>query len=356
MKNKQVYVATFCTKTSIGSMLQAYGLKYALKELGYKSSVICKRSDNYQPTAKPKTIKAAAKFIFNLFIKEQVQQRDRKRLHFIDSYMDMEYFEEYSQLKKYQNVDTDSTVFLAGSDQIWNPVNCDPLFFLEFAAGHRCVSYAASMGNTQISVEKQAFFSNHLERFAHISVREQDAKTVLMQYTDKEICVHIDPVFLVEQSAWRAIEQPYRGITEKYILMYMLYWDESVREEVKTLKEQTGLPVYAVTSGLSRVYADKRFYDVGVEEFLWLIDHAEYVITSSFHGAAFATIFHKKYAPIINPNLPSRLTNLLETLSVPIVAPHNLCTSEAFDYEQIDRRICEEREKGLHYLERTVSE
>ena len=134
----------------------------------------------------------------------------------------------------------------------------------------------------------------------------------------------------------------------------MLYWDESCKEKIKSVKKKTGLMVCAIADGLSRVYADKVLYDVGVEEFLWLVDHAEYVITSSFHGTAFATIFNKKFSAIINPNAPSRIANLLQKLKLPLVDIENLPISSDFRYEVTNQLIEKEKEKSIEYLKRVI--
>ena len=134
----------------------------------------------------------------------------------------------------------------------------------------------------------------------------------------------------------------------------MIYWHPSCKAQLQELKRRTGLPVYAVCSGLSRVYADKKLFDVGVEEFLWLVDHAEYVVTSSFHGAAMSTIFGKKFAAVVNPGAPSRLRNLLQTLDIPEVPIRELDCAGDFDYTVIRTRMAEERARGLQYLKEAV--
>jgi hypothetical protein len=71
-----------------------------------------------------------------------------------------------------------------------------------------------------------------------------------------------------------------------------LYWDKSLNKQIKKLKKDSGYKVIGVfTSGFNRVCCDIKLRDVGVDEFLWLVDNAEAVITSSFHGAVFSTIF-----------------------------------------------------------------
>ena len=89
---------------------------------------------------------------------------------------------------------------------------------------------------------------------------------------------------------------------------------------------------------------------------MWLVDHAEYVITSSFHGVALSTIFNKKFAAIINPSSSSRIKNLLDTLSIPEVSIRELDRTDRFDYDKICMRISEERVRGMKYLKEVVGE
>ena len=44
--NRKLYVVTYCTYKSLGSVLQAYGLKTALKSLGCESTIISNKKAN----------------------------------------------------------------------------------------------------------------------------------------------------------------------------------------------------------------------------------------------------------------------------------------------------------------------
>ena len=198
-------------------------------------------------------------------------------------------------------------------------------------------------------------FRRLMQRLDRISVREAQCKEALQPLTEKEIAVHIDPTFLLDTETWRQYEKQY-PICGPYILVYMIYWDPACKAQIQELKRKTGLPVYAVCSGLSRVYADKQLFDVGVEEFLWLVDHAEYVVTSSFHGAAMSTIFGKRFAAVLNPGSPSRIRNLLQTLGIPEVPIQELDGAEGFDYTAIRTRMAEERARGMQYLKEAINE
>ena len=342
---KFIKIVTYCTDSSIGSILQSFGLKSALSHIGVESKILLEKTADKKEDYHLFNIKSAIRQGFKLMIKRKLTVAKKKRNNFIATNIDIEYYGNSWNV----NCAEDSLCYLAGSDQIWNPNKCYPPFFLDFAENKKRISYAASMGSTVIPDEKKEEFIRLLNNFETISVRERECAEVIRDLTGKEASVHIDPTFLISFDEWRTYEKKY-DIKEPYILLYMIYWDESLKEKVKALSQRTGLKVYTIKNGLSRAYGDKILYDVGIDEFLWLVDHAEYVVTSSFHGVAMATIFNKKFSAVVNPASPSRIENLLRVLSIPHVDIDDLDSADNFDYTVINQKILEERERGIEYL------
>lgn len=350
---KNLKIVTYCTWTSIGSVLQALGLKKALENIGYKSLIIMNRKENEYSHTRVRSVKSLAVRAFEALNCKKRRAAFKKRSEFIENNIDIEYYDRYEELR--ESVQRDSTeIFLAGSDQIWNPSALRPEFFLEFADGKKKVTYAASMGSTSVPDDKKELFSKYVNSFDSISVREEECKKVIGRICEREASVNIDPTFLVSADEWRKYQKEYK-VHSPYILLYMLYWNDSCKEEIIRLKKETGLPVYAITNGLTHAYADKYLYDVGVDEFLWLVDNAEYFVTSSFHGVAFAAIFNKKFAPVVNPASPSRIENILRVLSIPVKGISELCGVNDFDYERINKAIDAEREKSINYLNNVLN-
>jgi hypothetical protein len=209
------------------------------------------------------------------------------------------------------------------------------------------------MGKTVINPDKRETFEKLLHNFDTVSVREQECADIISSMVDREVEVHIDPTFLVSADDWRQYEVPY-GIRGPYILLYMLYWNDSCKEKINRLQRESGLPVYAIADGLTGVYVYNVLHDVGPGEFLWLIDHASYVVTSSFHGVAFSTILNKKFAAVVNPSATSRIANLMRILSVPQVAIEDLADAPDFDYAAINEAIQREKEKSMQYLKKVL--
>ena len=342
---KSVKIVTYCTSSSIGSVLQAFALKRVLLDMGCESKILLE----YEKKSKRNNLnpKQLCKDIFKMMHKK-IHAGIRKRRKFISEHIDTVYYKGYQSLKEFSDCD-EVNCYLAGSDQIWNPLKCNPVFFLDFVKDKKCISYAASMGTTVIHDEKREEFGRLLGNFALLSVREHECADLIGELTGQTADVHIDPTFLMCAEEWRTYETPYK-VKEPYILLYMIYWDSSLTEKVKYLAKRTGLKVYTIKNGLSRAYGDKMLYDVGVDEFLWLIDHAEYVVTSSFHGVAMSVIFNKKFSAVINPASPSRIDNLLRVLSIPRVDINDLDFADNFDYVAINQRILEERARGTEYL------
>ena len=350
---KKIKIVTYCTWTSIGSVLQALGMKKALEELNFKSEIWLNSRNNDFTKTRVHSVKSFVKRCYDILIYKKRKRAHQKRIGFINENIDIEYYNDYNDLEiKAQN--DDSEIVLAGSDQIWSPLKDDPVFFLDFVINKKKVSYAASMGVTKIDPDKVEKFNNRINTFDFISVREEECVAAIQPLTLKDVCVHIDPTFLVSAEGWRNYSEKY-NIKGPYILLYMLFWDKSCQSKIKKLKKETGLPVYAITNTLSGVWADKCLYDVGISEFLWLIDNAKYVITSSFHGATFSVIFNKKFASVINPKSPSRLKNLHRVFSIPEIDIEDLNKIQDFDYKQINQIIISEKEKSMSYLKRILS-
>lgn len=353
---KKAAVLTYCEWNSYGSILQAYGLKKALEKSGC-SETIYKTFQMESPLHKrvKKDIKSMLRYARSLSVIKKLQRAYRNNTAFIEENFSIVYYDGFEQLR---NIIPENDYFLVGSDQVWNPSAPQKEFFLDFNTyGKKRLSYAASFGVLSIGSEHEDYIRRMLSSFSSISVREKSMVPVIRSL-DPSLTpeVHIDPTFLVPDDDWRRMYSARADVPERYILVYVLYRDNKLNDELARLSKRTGLPVISVQLGTSSVYADKRIYDCDVKEFLWLIDHAEYVVTSSFHGLAFSIIFHKRFSASVNPSAPTRLTDLMELLSIENCSVDRLDAGFCVDYDAVDRRIEEEKERSFAYLRRALSE
>ena len=356
--NKKVAVSTYCVWTSYGSILQSFALKQALASLGIDSYIFIDElgADPYKLTRLNgnKGLKGLIVSGYMRFNRKKILSQYVKTNEFIKKYLDIVEYKDYKDL---QNNIPSADFYLSGSDQVFNPLKNSPAFFLDFVVDKaRCYSYACSMGETKVPTEKEADFSRLINNFNVISCREEDNIPILKRYNpNAKYFNHIDPTFLLAPVEWRKIMTPYAKITKRYILVYPIYWDPQINKKLKTLHEMTGIDIVTICSGLSKVYANKRLMDVSVSEFLWLIDHAEGVVSSSFHGVALSLILNKKIAAVVNPDLPSRILCLLKKIDAKTLDVENLISDE-MNYDVINQNIAKEKTKGMDYLEEFFGE
>lgn len=352
---EKINVVTYCTGSSYGSMFQALGLKQALLELGYESRII--QADRAPDTVYKNQIhgrlslKKAVVFSSRQLVLKKLKRRHQNTKAFLDRYFDIEYFDDYQNLCA--NV-KDRKYFLAGSDQIWNPLQLHPEFFLRFVPeGVKKISYAASMGVLNVPEENKKQFEDYVSDFDMLSVREADCAAYISEFSDKEVNTNIDPTFLLGVEKWETYCREY-PIDNEYILVYPLYWNKAYNEELKKLHQKTGLDIVVVASNYRGVYANKWVFDADPGQILWLIKNASAVVSSSFHGVAMSVIFQKKVAALLNPGAPSRIRSLLTTLGYPELSILDLAEDKQIDFAAVTSQIMKERMKGITYLKRAM--
>lgn len=226
--------------------------------------------------------------------------------------------------KRYRTIDelrADSPiadVYIAGSDQIWNPDylnGTDEGYYLNFGnCETRRVSYAASFGVDALSMQQQEFVKQHLNEFDFISVRETSGLKIVNELgLNAELCV--DPVFLLTKDEW-ITNLKLETTDNDYIMLYdFVHDDDKIKKFALQLKEKTGLKIIAVNDYSRTPYADRQINNAGPKEFLEFILNSKYVICNSFHATAFSIIFHKCMAtfPLKKQKNASRMKNILQT-------------------------------------------
>nr|MBC8378501.1 polysaccharide pyruvyl transferase family protein [Planctomycetota bacterium] len=183
---------------------------------------------------------------------------------------------------------------ITGSDQVWHFAQKPP-FFLEWGtpfAGKK-ISYAPCCGHKEQPEERKALVGKWIAGFDFISVRNAFSKELVKEVSGRDAEIVADPTLLVDLSDLAV--RPKELKPDKYILMYML-GDEiqgGHQGVLNSIRERFGpLSIVAVVSSAHKPqrfpWADQVLYTAGPAEWLYLISHAEFVYTDSFHGALFS--------------------------------------------------------------------
>lgn len=337
-------IITFQRAINFGAALQSYALQEFIKKQNYNAGIY----DYIKPVTIGinATLKGKVKKILTKFTRDK-KAKSRE----VQKYA--EFREKYFNL----NLDIKSRIFVTGSDQVWNlNSSMDSMFFLQFLDESVCkISYAASMAKTDIPNDRKDLVKKYLKTFDAISVREEGIKESLTPLCDKDISVNVDPTLLHDKTFYRNIASPVDGIPEKYILAYILHIPKNGNKLIKWLRRETGLPVVLLDSSgaVGMVIKNNMVVrDAGPQEFVYLFDNAECVVTTSFHGTCFSLIFEKEFYSVVNPDSPSRISNLLKKVGIQPISESDTQFERRnnIDWEHVRQILAPERERSRQYI------
>lgn len=211
--------------------------------------------------------------------------------------------------------------YIAGSDQIWNPLfaSCRDDKFLMFAPREKRIAYAASMGVDVLPEEKKDFFRERLPQFRSISVREVSAQTVIRELCDLDVPVLLDPTLLLRAEEWdAATKTSVVSIKEPYVVKYFLGIRNPVYDAfIEDYARKHGCRVIDIIR-----HEDCGIPGVGPDEFVQLFRNCQAAFVDSFHGTVFSVIFRKPFLTFARPteagfgDMNSRFRTLLEMLDL----------------------------------------
>lgn len=327
---KSIGIITIHKINNYGSVLQAYALQKVCEDLGYKVEIIdydfpnnFHRNNKYanisdaQPN-EPKLIKA-------LFAKSLIKQH-KGISSFVKRYQNLS-DKKYHQVEDFTANPPSYDVYITGSDQLWSPRHCngDPAFMLYFAPDNALkISYAASIGSNAIPEELKKAYIELLSRYKHISVRENTGADVIRSLIGRDATVVLDPTLLLNREEWNKIATPKRLVKKKYILCYFLNYTFNafpyVDELARDMQKQTEYEIVRVARPPHKLSFINTTYQIGAspEEFLALVRDAEMVLTTSFHGTAFAVNYGKPVFTVVQDRnaSDSRQVSLMHNLGL----------------------------------------
>lgn len=264
-------------------------------------------------------VKRIFSILVNMFL---FRQAKRKRYEDFETFY-KKYFalsaHHYGSIEDLRNTPPTADIYLTGSDQVWNPFgNMTTIapFFLDFGSENvQRISYAASWGRTTLPENEKTIIIPLLKKFKAVTVRETSG----IELCHECGCPHAefapDPTLLLDAADYRAIMKCPQDTAkdEKYLLLYRLKnSDEYDYSKVFSFAHKKGLKVKYITGNGLIDFRQQCF--PSIEEWLYMIDHAEYVVTNSFHGTVFAMIFKKQFAVIPLKGEVKEMNQRLDTL------------------------------------------
>jgi hypothetical protein len=319
-----------------GAVLQAYAMRKMLEKLGLQAEIIQYNGeigDNTYRTFAKVTSPGLLRYNAKRFAHwRDIEESTEKFQNFRQTYFHLT--RKYSSLEELREDAPKADFYVVGSDQVWNPsILYSPIYFLDFGTPQtKRIAYAASFGKEDYP---EAYFKETeslLRGLDGISVREQHALGILQKlHMSGEVV--LDPTLMLETEDWDAIAKRPRQLSdEPYVLCYFLNMNDMVKALVDEIHQRTGYKVINIATNVwNPVIGDEQRWDIGPEEFVWLVHHAQFVCTSSFHGTVFSLIYGRPFLTINIHKNDSRLTDLLESFHL----ERHLAQSPDFDVEPL---------------------
>lgn len=319
-------------KSNYGAKLTAFALQYILSKLNLESKLV----NNMPIIHKLANNKAIT---LEKFQNKYLNQSNLLRIY-----------------EEFNNLNFHVKNFITGSDQVFRPLYIQNQlwqYLLDFVnPDKKKIAFSVSFGVDKKQFLKETSQKNidhmkkSLKSFDFISVREKSGVEICKDIFDVDAEWIIDPVFILEKSSYEDLIQNSTNDYSNKIVSYVLDSNKNYKKAYKYFYKKYNSKVIELANS-----------NESIENWLASIKNCRFLITDSFHGMCFAIIFNKPFICITNQNRgATRFESILEMLNI-----KNTCINSIdeiyekncifkIDYEKVNKRIEEERQRGLDFL------
>ena len=190
-------------------------------------------------------------------------------------------------------------------------------------------------------------------------MREEEAQELVEKTTGVKSSVVLDPTILVGAECFQKLV--HEVDETNYVFVYRLRGDAETMQVANEVAKKKGLKIIEV-SGLRKglkINNHKIIYSAGVEDFLSLLYHADYVVTDSFHGTAFSILFHKSFITIPHKTRGGRMktllgkANLLDRMTTYV---NDYLLNSTIEWEKVDSNLEIARKHSQDYIRFSIYE
>lgn len=352
-----------------GALLQLNGLKQVLKAQGIEAAAL-KFDKNYDFMGREwkakyeisiKSIgiyfkylkeKGLSQFIYN-YKKSKTLNAFRKTAQLVGDY--------YTECGELDGV-------VVGSDEVFAlHTGPTPAFFGHALPSKKVFAYGGCFGPTTIDeidrLHCRAFVESGLKSMCGLGMRDQNSVKIVTELTGIEPELVCDPVILYGYK--QELKGKERPMQEKYMVIYSYdnYLNEAHEvDAIKAYAKKNGLKV--VSPGFLHKWADKCVNVDPIELLNWF-QHAECVVTNTFHGCVMSIITGREMAVKARKGTAThdnanKLLNLMQEYEIADrKIDDTMQLDEVFrrkvNWEATNRQIKERRAKSLDYLKRMIA-
>ena len=349
LMNVGILTLTYKSNLNYGAVIQAWALKKTVEKYFGENVVILPMEPELYRTIRRKYSKRTG--LLSCIRKKYALFRKNRKLQKLD-----EYYRSYDRCHRFQSflhefafngrdifypeqIEREISgidALIIGSDWVWyipdSQLNVNPsdlprerAIYLGFTPNQnapfpRRIAYAASQGI--VPSIPSTLWKKALQNFSAVSVREEESVRYLTENGTPLPIEHVvDPTLLLEAEDFGSVETDVSSYIPKdgYILVYRLGMgnrSDPLPDYARRLSERTGLPICNVSTRADApmIQEDPLGDRIGPREFLSLIRQSRYVVTNSFHGMVFASLYHRPFTAFQRQANDYRQLNLVRLL------------------------------------------
>lgn len=266
----------------------------------------------------------------------------------------------YASFQELKRNPPQADAIICGSDQIWNAsrqYGIDPAYFLDWVpAGVKRVAYAPSFGRPVIDPLWQSQTTQAVNAVQVLSVREASGVTLIREMTGRVAAWVPDPTLLWagHSDAYHETEAPDKR--EPYLFSYTLRSRELVQSVENCLCKHLACDLISPLT----LQSEGR-EALSPLEWLGHIQHAQFVVTNSYHGTLFSVIFKKPFIFVglqgEKQSFNERAKSLLERIGLQDRMVFSFDETHvrklarlSVNWDHAASLICEWRNEAIHYL------
>ena len=323
------------TRHNYGANLTAFALQSVLEQLGYDFSLINNPLKELEHKHRNYT------FAFNF------QKKYLKTTKYIN--------------KNIEFLNNDGNCFITGSDQVFRPIYMrgkPEQYLLDFVKpDKKKIAFSASFGlNKEQFLEENSKevidnMKQSLKSFDFVSVREKSGIEICKDLFGVNAEWIIDPVFILDKEKYNELIEHSTNVYKNKIVSYVLDTNDEYSKAYKYLSQKYNKPVI-----------ETKDTNISVENWLASIRDCDLFVTDSFHGMCFALIFNKPFICLANKERGgSRFESICEMFGIEYQCIESITEVMQRDcvfkvhYEGVNKRIKEERQKGLDFLNKALN-
>lgn len=356
-------IVTFHRAHNYGAVLQAYALQKTIARMGHNVSFFDYQHEEIAKVYRLLPIPGNEGGI--TYLKRLVHtvldfKRKKARYNAFNGFINSNF--KLSDSKKEQVFD----VVVLGSDQIWNPEYTCGFVDVHFGRHQnlqtrKVVSYAASLGQSKLESGQLTEFNQKLSTIDIVGVREDSLKDIILKSCKKsDVSVNLDPTLLLDKSDWDSISSK-REISEPYVLVYEVKYNKLTKGAIEYIEKLYGLKVVVLSARTNYKISKNYITGASPQQFLSLFKHADFVITTSFHGTVFSIINNKPFITLaFGDHTDVRSYSLLKKIGLDkrIVdkADSFVTAEESINYDLANEKLDRLRLESMNYLSKCLEE